>query len=80
MKGHNVTMAKIKVNDNLLNIFNFIQSNLKPIGYNELLQYVLDYDLYQEFYLNHAIIIKLFDEKNRSFIKEEEKGGNIFEK
>ena len=56
-------MAKIKVNDNLTNIFNFIESSLKPFSYYELIQYVLDYDLYQEFYLNNAIINRLYEEK-----------------
>lgn len=54
---------KIKVNDNLTNIFNYIQSAQDEFTYHDLVQYVLDYDLYQEFYLNQQIIFRLFDEK-----------------
>lgn len=57
---------KIKVNDNLTNIFNYIQSTKTEISFHDLVQYVLDYDLYQEFYLNQQIIYRLLDEKNRS--------------
>lgn len=67
-------MAKIKVNDNLTNIFNFIQSALKPFTFQELVQYVLDYDLYQEFYLNQQIIYRLYDEKIKQLSKQKERG------
>lgn len=63
---------KIKVNDNLTNIFNFIESRTEPIKYQELVQFVIDYDLYQEFYMNNVIVNKLFDEKMKSF----ERGNN----
>ena len=56
---------KIKVNDNLTNIFNYIQSSKTELSFHDLVQYCLDYDLYQEFYLNQQIIYRLFDEKNR---------------
>lgn len=58
---------KIKVNDNLTNIFNFIESRTEPIKYQELVQFVIDYDLYQEFYLNNVIINRMFDEKMKGF-------------
>lgn len=58
---------KIKVNDNLTNIFNFIESRTEPIRYQELVQFVIDYDLYQEFYLNNVIVNRLFDEKMKDF-------------
>lgn len=60
---------KIKVNDNLTNIFNYIQSTKTEISFYDLVQYVLDYDLYQEFYLNQQIIYRLLDEKNRLIIE-----------
>lgn len=59
-------MPKIRVNDNLTNIFNYIQSTKTEISFHDMVQYVLDYDLYQEFYLNQQIIYRLLDEKNRS--------------
>ena len=55
---------KIKVNDNLVNILNYINTADKPISYLELFQFVIDYDLYAEFYYNQQIILKLVDEKN----------------
>lgn len=64
-------MPKIKINDNLTNIFNFIDSSMNPISYHDLVQYCLDYDLYQEFYLNNTIINRLLDEKNQTFINKE---------
>ena len=67
-------MTKIKVNDNLTNIFNFIQSALKPFTFQELIQYVLDYDLYQEFYLNQQIIYRLYDEKIKQLTSKKERG------
>lgn len=63
---------KIKVNDNLTNIFNFIQSSQKRLSFMDLIQYCIDYDLYKEFYLNQQIIFRLLDEKNQTF---EKKGG-----
>lgn len=56
---------KIKVNDNLTNIFNYIQANPEFIEFHDLVQYVIDYDLYREFYLNQQIIFRLLDEHNR---------------
>lgn len=68
-------MTKIKVNDNLTNIFNYIQSAIEIFSFQELIQYVIDYDLYREFYLNQQIIFRLYDEKIRSL-----KGGSENEK
>ena len=65
---------KIKVNDNLTNIFNFIESRTEILQYKDLVQFVIDYDLYQEFYMNNVIINRLFDEKMKSFANNE-KGG-----
>lgn len=68
-------MAKIKVNDNLVNILNYINTAEVKISYTELLQYVIDYDMYAEFYYNQMIIIKLIDEHNLNILqKEKEKG------
>ena len=55
---------KIKVNDNLVNILNYINTADKHISYLELFQFVIDYDLYAEFYYNQQIILKLVEEKN----------------
>lgn len=58
---------KIKVNDNLTNIFNYIDSAVSEFSFKDLVQYCLDYDLYQEFYLNQQIIFRLYDEKINLF-------------
>lgn len=60
-------MPKIKVNDNLTNIFNYIEAQLTPFTLHDLVQYVLDYDLYQEFYLNQQLIYRLYEEKIKQF-------------
>ena len=67
---------KIIVNDNLTNIFNYINSAKEPISYMELIQYVIDYDLYKEFYLNYEIIKYLYEDKMHELfiLKEKEKG------
>lgn len=57
-------MNKIKVNENLTNIINFIHSRTVPVTWFDLVQYCIDYDLYKELYLNHFLISKLLDEKN----------------
>ena len=54
---------KIKVNDNLTMIFQFINEALTPFGYNELIQYCIDFQLYKEFYIHNHIINKLYDQK-----------------
>lgn len=54
---------RIKVNDNLIMIFQFINELVAPVGYNELIQYCIDFQLYKEFYLHNHIINKLFDWK-----------------
>lgn len=54
---------RIKVNDNLIMIFQFINELLAPVGYNELIQYCIDFQLYKEFYQHNHIINKLYDWK-----------------
>lgn len=70
-------MAKIKVNDNLTNIFNYIESQLNIFPFKDLVQYVLDYDLYQEFYLNQHIIFKLYEEKIENLRREKNEQAEI---
>lgn len=64
---------KIKINENLTNIFNYIESLKEPCTYMDLIQYCIDYDLYQEFYLNNHIINYLYEEKMRWFENEKKK-------
>ena len=47
---------KIKVNDSLICIFNFIDTCETNIDYKELIQYVIQMESYKEFYLNYHII------------------------
>lgn len=69
-------MPKIKVNDNLTNIFNYIETQMVPFTLHDLVQYILDYDLYQEFYLNQQLIYRLYDEKIKSFENRKEEKKN----
>lgn len=64
-------MPKIKVNDNLTNIFNYIETQMTPFTLHDLVQYALDYDLYHEFYLNQQLIYRLYEEKIKQFEKED---------
>lgn len=54
---------KIKVNQNLLSIFEFIKTYEGNRIWQDLIQYVLDYELYAEFYLHFKIIQIYVDEK-----------------
>ena len=67
---------KIKVNDNLTNIFNYIETQMVPFTLYDLVQYILDYDLYQEFYLNQQLIYRLYYEKIKSFENRKEEKKN----
>lgn len=64
---------RIKVNDNLIMIFQFINECTAVVGYNELIQYCIDFELYKEFYTHNHIINKLFDWK----MEELRKNGGI---
>lgn len=57
---------KVSVNDNLISIFDYI-NNSKILSFKELLQFILDYDLYKEYYLNQHIVHRLLDEHNNNF-------------
>lgn len=56
---------KIKVNDNLINIINFIRSNPEKLTFYEVIQYCIDYDQYKEVYQNYHIIKDLILEHNK---------------
>lgn len=75
-----MSKVRVEVNDNLANIFNFINSAVEPVTYMELIQFCIDYDLYKEFYINHAIIVRLFDEKMKALNDLKAKKGGSNEK
>lgn len=59
-------MKRTSINDNFTNIFNYIQSSKEKVTYADLLQYVIDYDQYKEYYLNYHIFKDILLEKNES--------------
>lgn len=58
---------KIEINDNFNMIQNYILSAVEPISFKDLLQYCIDYQLYEDFYVNITVFKILLDEKNLSF-------------
>ena len=64
---------KIEINDNFNMIMNYINSQLKPVVWKELIQYCIDYDLYMEFYINLNVWKILIEEKNKEFVVEVQK-------
>ena len=57
-------ILKIKVNDNLNSIYNFINSKNDKISWYELIQWCIDYDCYKELYSNHFLINHVLEEHN----------------
>lgn len=68
---------KIEINDNFNMIQNYILSALEPIKFKDLLQYCIDYQLYEELYVNLTVFKILIDEKNLS-LDESNNKENIF--
>lgn len=60
---------KIEINDNFNMIQNYILSALEPIKFKDLLQYCIDYQLYEELYVNLTVFKILIDEKNLSLVE-----------
>lgn len=56
---------KIKFSQNLLDIFNFIESKNEIVSFSEVLHFALDYESYQDLYLNLNIIMPLLEEHNK---------------
>lgn len=57
---------KIKFNQKLVSIFNFIETSEYKISFSDLIHWSIDMDCYKEFYLNLHIIQLLLDEHNSS--------------
>lgn len=55
---------KIYVNDNLIEIWEYINSSNEHIYLKDFLQMCKDYELYEEAYLNWHIIKDLIKERN----------------
>lgn len=61
---------KIQINDNFNSIYNFIITSQSVVTYKELIQFCMDYQCYQEFYINLAVWKCLIEEKNKEFNNE----------
>lgn len=55
---------KIKFNQKLLSIFNYIETCENPITFEELLHWSIDMDCYKEFFVNYHLVEKLRLEHN----------------
>lgn len=53
---------RIKVNENLTEIIQFIRESDHIISWNELIQHCLDYNMYPELYLHRPIFEHLINE------------------
>lgn len=56
---------KIQINDNFNSIYNYIISSQKIVTYKEILQFCMDYQCYQEFYINLQVWKLLIEEQNK---------------
>lgn len=59
---------KIKVNENLTSLFNYIREYDGIVTWRDIVQYSLDYRLYQELYVNNMIIDRLINEHNSDYL------------
>lgn len=59
---------KIRVNENLTSLFNYIREYDGIVTWFDLIQYSLDYKLYQELYVNNMIIDRLINEHNSDYL------------
>lgn len=55
---------KIKFNQKLLSIFNYIDTCENPVSFTELVDWSVDMDCYKELFVNMHIIEKLRQEHN----------------
>lgn len=55
---------KIQINDNFNSIYNYIISSQELVTYKGLIQFCMDYQCYQEFYINLNVWKLLIDEQN----------------
>lgn len=60
-------LFKIKINDNLLAIFEYIRTYKHYIDVNELVKWCMDYEYYKELYENFHVIRSCLDDHNKQF-------------
>lgn len=60
---------RVKVNDNFNSIRSYIRQADHIVSKYELLEYVTDYDMFKEYYLNYHLFIDLLNEHNEEFMK-----------
>lgn len=60
---------KVKFNQKLLSIFNYIDTCENPISFDDIVSWSIDMDCYTELYVNYHIIEKLRIEHNEDVQK-----------
>ena len=66
-----MAQIKIKVNQNLLSLFNYINTSETYVTWSELIQWALDYECYKELFLHHLMIDHLMIDHNNQILKNE---------
>lgn len=61
---------KIGFTEGLNNLCTFIQTSPRPITYQELMQFSIDYDCFIDFYMNLNILDRLMLERNKKLLNE----------
>lgn len=56
---------KIKVNENLTSLINYINECTNYVDWFEFVQFAIDYNMYQELYTHHFILQKLVNEHDK---------------
>lgn len=59
-------IMKIKINENFTSIMNHINDLETTVKWFDLVQYTIDYDMYEELYKHHFIFEHLIQEHNQS--------------
>ena len=62
----NMKIFKVKPNENLFAIFNYINSDEYYLSYQEIIQFCLDYEYYKELYEHWHIVKPLIDQHNET--------------
>ena len=57
---------KVKPNENLFAIFNYINSDEYYLSYQDIIQFCIDYEYYKELYEHWHIVKPLIDQHNES--------------
>lgn len=61
-------MMKIKFNENLVSIINYIDTKEEFVSFRELLQWCIDMECYKELYIHFHILFPILEEHNKNYV------------